>query len=196
MPYLEVLNGPEVGNRAPVEQETFFLGREPSNHLILSDRTVSRKHAVINKVEGRFIISDLKSLKGLLVNGEKTRETSLEDGDEIVLGAVRLRFYLSVIPEKAGLPGKTRKKWLWVFAFLFLSMGGIIFYWGRFENVFRMQEKTKEVEVETLYREGVHLFNEKNVFGAKGALRRVLALDPEKKTPFARKAAKLLEAIP
>ena len=69
MAYLEVLNGPEVGQKTPISQETFFIGRDPNNHLVLSDRTVSRKHAVINQLDGKFIVSDLKSLKGLLVNG-------------------------------------------------------------------------------------------------------------------------------
>ncbi|MDO8527944.1 MAG: FHA domain-containing protein, partial [Deltaproteobacteria bacterium] len=89
MAWLEILNGPQAGQRTQITQETFFLGRDANNHLVLMDRTVSRKHAVINKLEGRHIISDLKSLKGLLINGTKKEEAVLEEGDEIVIGALR-----------------------------------------------------------------------------------------------------------
>ncbi|MBI4223881.1 MAG: FHA domain-containing protein, partial [Deltaproteobacteria bacterium] len=92
MATLEVLNGPEVGQKTELTQDVFFIGRDPNNHLALSDRTVSRKHAVINQIEGKFVLSDLESLKGVLVNGEKTGEATLEHGDEIAIGAVRLRF--------------------------------------------------------------------------------------------------------
>lgn len=70
MAILEILNGPEAGAKTKIQTETFFIGRDPNNHLALSDRTVSRKHAVINHLEGKYVISDLKSLKGVLINGE------------------------------------------------------------------------------------------------------------------------------
>ncbi|MDP2599699.1 MAG: FHA domain-containing protein [Deltaproteobacteria bacterium] len=187
MPYLEVLNGPEVGFKANISQETFFIGRDPNNHLVLSDRTVSRKHAVINQLEGKFIVSDLKSLKGLLINGNKKGEATLDDGDEIAVGAVRLRFYIkgtdSMLPKRGF---RRWKKGLFLFLMAALVLGAGTYFWP---------SDTREIEKH--YRNGVALFNERrDLEGAEREWRKVLELDPDKKTPYAQKAAKFLETLP
>ncbi len=68
------LIGRKAGKEVPIKREAFFIGRGPNNNLILEDRSVSRKHAVLNYMDGRFILSDLKSTKGVIVNGQKAGE--------------------------------------------------------------------------------------------------------------------------
>lgn len=199
MAFLEVLNGPEVGHKSKIAQDTYFVGRESSNHLVLSDRTVSRKHAVINDVDGRFVISDLKSLKGILVNGEKAVESILEDGDEITMGAVRLRFVtddhelslpVSIIHRKKSAK-KMAKGLAGVFIFLL-----IVFVTAK--NPLSYFKKDSDIsDIEKHYRQGIEAVNEdKNFAGAKEEFLQVLELDPQKKTIYARNASKLLRDFP
>ena len=53
---------------------------------------MSRRHAVIRKVDDRFVLADLGSTNGTAVNGEDVSERALEAGDEITVGSTILRF--------------------------------------------------------------------------------------------------------
>lgn len=195
MPYLEVLNGPEVGEKVEISAETFFIGRDPNNHLTLSDRTVSRKHAVINLIEGKYVLSDLKSLKGVLINGVKKEEAHLEFGDEIAVGAVRIRFHPETKPLAISQVRnrKIPKVLISLLLFLLLVGGGL---WLWFSKAPSLNRAPNLVELQMEYERGLELFNEyHDRQGAKEAWRNVLAKDPKQETPFAKKAAKLLENL-
>ena len=199
MPYIEVLNGPEVGKKTAISQDTFFLGRDANNHLVLSDRTVSRKHVVINHLEGQYIVSDLNSLKGLLVNGVKKQEAVLEDGDEIAIGAVRLRFYGKEMGKRDLGPetwDPKKKKSLrrigFVFLFIALCAGGFYLWQGHRIN----PKNSPDTKIQEHYARGISLFNnEHDTEGAKEEWEKVLELDPHQATLYGQKAAKLLENI-
>ena len=53
---------------------------------------MSGRHARIRPVEDALIIEDLGSTNGLRVNGDEVHQATVNDGDEIELGEVRLRF--------------------------------------------------------------------------------------------------------
>ena len=80
------LNGRNAGDEVKITKDTFFIGRSQTNNLILEDRSVSRKHAVLNFLDGEFVLSDLNSYKGIELNGEKVKEVVLRDGDKIRFG--------------------------------------------------------------------------------------------------------------
>lgn len=198
MASIEVLNGPEVGQKTDIAVEVFFIGRDANNHLVLSDRTVSRKHAVINLLKGKYVLSDLKSLKGLLVNGVKKREAVLEHGDEIALGAVRLRFHGD--GEKKDLPFPAKRK-----RGLRLLAGGLalVFVIALFFFILKRagtpsnEEESKREEIRTHYELGVDLFNQaKDLSGAKREWQKAVELDPKQETDYGQKASKLLENLP
>ena len=69
------------------------IGRDPGCEVALPDdsRSVSREHARIVQEEGRYIIEDLGSTNGTIVNGERVDRAALEPGDEIEIGKYRLR---------------------------------------------------------------------------------------------------------
>lgn len=201
--YLEILNGPHVGQKSAVSSDTFFVGREPTNHMVIPDRSVSRKHAVINNVNKRFIISDLKSLKGILINGEKSSETVLEDGDEITLGATRLRFYAQTGPFPTAVKGPEKRRrefprggFLGVGFLLLLAAAGGAYYYLSPKAVRKPTPNGDLGLLEYHYRLGVELYNaDGDAEGAKKEWNTVLSLDPQKQHPYTRKAAKLLENI-
>jgi len=60
------------------------IGRWEGNDVVLPDREVSRKHAQIRHDGGQYVLVDLGSKNGTLVNGVRSgRATVLRDGDEI-----------------------------------------------------------------------------------------------------------------
>ena len=81
------LDDPEI-----ILAENISIGRSPSNDLILKESKVSRQHATINFREGHFVIVDLKSANGILVNEERVEEAALKDGDELRVGSFKFQF--------------------------------------------------------------------------------------------------------
>ena len=77
--------GPRAGERVRIRSET-LIGREDAD-LLLDDHEVSRKHAVIRPTEEGFVIDDVGSLNGTLVNNVVVQvPTLLNDGDVIEVG--------------------------------------------------------------------------------------------------------------
>jgi len=71
------------------------LGRSPDNAVVLADPRVSRRHARIVFVGGRFFVVDLGSSAGTRVNGETVHDQrALAHGDTLHLGGRALRFEL------------------------------------------------------------------------------------------------------
>jgi pSer/pThr/pTyr-binding forkhead associated (FHA) protein len=68
------------------------IGRDPDNELVLRDPRVSRHHARIVFERGFFVIYDLASANGTVVNGRKISIAPLVDGATIKLGSSVGRF--------------------------------------------------------------------------------------------------------
>jgi len=72
--------------------ENTSIGRSPSNDVVLKESKISRQHANINFRDGNYVIMDLKSSNGVLINGKKVEEANLNDGDEISIGSFKFQF--------------------------------------------------------------------------------------------------------
>ncbi len=92
---LVVLRGPNTGARFLLDDDEVLSGRHPDSDIFLDDVTVSRKHAVFRRTEGRFVVRDVGSLNGTYVNRELVDEAVLTTGDEVQIGKFRLVFYAS-----------------------------------------------------------------------------------------------------
>lgn len=96
---LEFVSGPREGEQVPLLEcsgDGFSIGSGESADLRLDDGLVSSSHAAIRYGEaGEYWISDLASLNGTTVNGERlrSRERLLKDGDRICVGPVELDFF-------------------------------------------------------------------------------------------------------
>src|ERR1043166_8371146 len=88
------------------------LGRSRDNTVVLHSEHASRLHAKILFEEGRWQIQDF-GLNGTIVNGERIHQRAdLEHGQEIRVGAIRLRFTLAdPVPSSHGvrLPNPERR---------------------------------------------------------------------------------------
>ena len=68
--------------RVPLYPFPFRMGRGPDNNLILRDSRVSRNHAQIAQVNGRFVLEDLASRHGVWVNGQRVEKSRVLEGLE------------------------------------------------------------------------------------------------------------------
>jgi pSer/pThr/pTyr-binding forkhead associated (FHA) protein len=81
------------GKRAvSLERPITSIGRKSDNHIIIKNQHVSRYHAQIRNIKGRFVIMDLESTVGTSVNGKKVNQAFLKEGDVISVGGIPLIF--------------------------------------------------------------------------------------------------------
>jgi len=87
-----VIYGGELGKRYPLEGEV-SLGRSAANVVMLDLDTVSRHHARLFEKNDVWLIEDLNSTNGTLVNEEEIdTATPLANGDLIKLGGAVFKF--------------------------------------------------------------------------------------------------------
>jgi len=90
--WLERIDG-TVDERYPILSGKTKIGRFRGNDVALHDPAVSRYHAEIRFNDaGEFMIADLGSKNGIMVNDEEVYERVLHDQDIIEIGDIRLRF--------------------------------------------------------------------------------------------------------
>ena len=103
---LRIVNGAAAGTEVVLDGE-FVVGRgETGQGNLANDTEISRRHARFHRVDGgRFVVEDLGSTNGTLVNGRPVSgPTTLKSGDEITLGQTLLRFDGGVQETRAGAP--------------------------------------------------------------------------------------------
>jgi hypothetical protein len=76
----------------PLNLPVVNIGRRLDNQLIIDDPRVSRNHAQLRAIKGRFVVFDLNSTGGTFVNGQRASQTVLYPGDVISLAGVALIF--------------------------------------------------------------------------------------------------------
>jgi transcriptional regulator with GAF, ATPase, and Fis domain len=104
-PRLLVLSGPLKDSMIPLAEGEVTIGREATNAVPIADPSVSRKHCLLSGQDGRFLVRDLDSRNGTLVNGAGVEEQWLQHGDEIAAGDSSFLFLLQD-EETAPAPGR------------------------------------------------------------------------------------------
>jgi len=80
------------GRRIPLGEEPALIGRSPDSTVVIADPRASRRHAEIRPAGNGFLVTDLGSMNGTVVNGAPIKEHVLRDADEIRIGSTSLRF--------------------------------------------------------------------------------------------------------
>lgn len=84
------------GRRIALGEHTTTVGRMPESTLTIDDSNVSRRHAEIRPGRAGYMVIDLGSTNGTMVNGVKlTADQRLRDGDIISFGSTHVRFEAS-----------------------------------------------------------------------------------------------------
>lgn len=88
------------GAELMLEGDMLTLGRAPDNHIIVDDKQVSRRHAVIKREAGGYILEDVGTANGTFVNGQRIQRHLLTEGDTITLGRFSYTYRAAVAPRK------------------------------------------------------------------------------------------------
>lgn len=83
----------KVIERIVTEKKRISIGRTKDNDIVLENRGVSRKHALIEFNEKAAIVIDNESLNGTFVNNRKISEEVLRDDDVITIGKYQLIYH-------------------------------------------------------------------------------------------------------
>ena len=68
------------------------VGRSEDSDIVVSDPNVSRRHARLIRSENGFVVEDLGSTNGTLLDGAPIERERIESGDELTFGGINARF--------------------------------------------------------------------------------------------------------
>jgi hypothetical protein len=91
-----------VGGRSnfPLETPIINIGRHSDNDLVLDDLHVSRHHAQIRAINKRYVVFDVGSTAGILINGKKISQATLRPGDVLKVGMTNLIYVQDTTSEQ------------------------------------------------------------------------------------------------
>ncbi|NQT93097.1 MAG: sigma 54-interacting transcriptional regulator [Lentisphaerae bacterium] len=89
---LLVVNGIHQGREFVVDKDVFSIGSGGRNDLVLDDTTVSRRHCEIQLIPEGYVVRDLGSTNGTIVQGVRVTEAFLTQSTEFQLGQTRFVF--------------------------------------------------------------------------------------------------------
>ena len=72
-------------------------GRSSKAQIRIEHDTVSSLHFQLRNIPGGWVIKDLQSTNGILVNNEKISDIALQDGDVIKIGNCTIVFYVGLV---------------------------------------------------------------------------------------------------
>jgi len=88
---LVILSGDDRGKEQIIEGDLFRIGKSRDNQLVLPDETVSRAHCEIVRERRGYLLRDLGSTNGTLLDGAEIKEAWLKPGAVITVGKVELK---------------------------------------------------------------------------------------------------------
>jgi len=88
---LVVLSGDQRGRECVIERNLFRIGKSETSDLVLTDDTVSRTHCEIVRDAKGYLVRDLGSTNGTMLDGAEVKEGYLKPGAVLTVGKVELR---------------------------------------------------------------------------------------------------------
>jgi len=101
---LTVIGGNDRGRSFPLDKTVVTVGRAVDNDVVLTDIAASRHHLTVVYDGNGFLVRDLGSGNGTLINNQAKDEAQLSSGDQLELGNTLFRFEIS-----AAVAGKRRQ---------------------------------------------------------------------------------------
>jgi hypothetical protein len=89
----------EGSRYVPLDRTVITVGRRRDNTIVVDDRRVSRQHCQLRFRYGEFVLYDLGSRGGTLVNNERVSECVLRSGDVISLAGAQVVY---LVEEDSG----------------------------------------------------------------------------------------------
>ncbi len=95
IPALIVIDGNDTGQIFKLTAAAMSLGRGSTASIRVNDKTVSRKHCLLETTPAYVTVIDLQSANGTSVNGDRIQKRRLVNGDKIRVGSTVLKFELA-----------------------------------------------------------------------------------------------------
>src|SRR5687767_1158313 len=102
-----VIKGPDRGESVALSTKPVTFGSAPACDLVLSDKTVSRRHAMALLEGNEVMVRDLGSTNGSYIQGSRFKEITVGFGAEIKLGRTVIKF---LPDEEAVEPAETEQE--------------------------------------------------------------------------------------
>ena len=93
------MTGPKKGHVYYIKSKRIVLGRSKNADIAIYDTQSSREHAELSKLDGHYIISDLKSNNGIIVNQKKIKQARLNHKDKIIIGKTVFQYEVIERPD-------------------------------------------------------------------------------------------------
>lgn len=89
---LSAVRGPLKGKRYRFSSHRVQVGKAENNDIVIPDDTVSRHHFEVIRDTRGFLVRDLESTNGTLLDGAQIREAYIRPGSIVAAGGARLKF--------------------------------------------------------------------------------------------------------
>ncbi|MHC4512780.1 MAG: FHA domain-containing protein, partial [Planctomycetota bacterium] len=106
---LEILDGDSAGDIFELTGASTSIGRRSSNTIVLNDEKVSGRHAEVVQEEDQFLLKDLGSTNGTLMDGRPITEVVLSPNDIVRVGRLRVAFKEKGAPTPGGEDMRVRR---------------------------------------------------------------------------------------
>jgi DNA-binding NtrC family response regulator len=87
-----VTSGRDEGKEMVLQTPVVTIGTLPESSLVLTDPTVSRRHASVEETSNGYVLRDLDSTNGTFLDGVRVREAYIRTGSLIRLGQTEMVF--------------------------------------------------------------------------------------------------------
>ncbi len=157
------LSGARAGGVDQVDDDEMVLGRDAGCAVRFHperDTAVSKRHAEVRRINGRYVLTDLDSRNGTYVNGRLVKEVFLRHGDVIRLGAdgPQVKVDASGKAVTSILRAMRARRWrvVWIPVALMglagLAIGVILLtrVWGRTVQTIEEQKASLDGEIDAL----------------------------------------------
>jgi DNA-binding NtrC family response regulator len=122
------VEGPQPGRVHPVGASRTVVGKSPDCDIPIADVTVSRQHFEVQNEGGRYLVKDLGSTNGTLLDGAAVKEAYLRPGALLKAGEVVFRFQTEYDPVQIAPSDRE-------------SFGGLLGRSVRMREIFALLEK-------------------------------------------------------
>lgn len=89
-----VIKGHAEGMEYALTKEHTVIGRDKSADIALKDAQISRQHVAIVYHDGSFVLRDLQSTNGTMLNGAIIEQADIRHKDKFRIGETTLQFIL------------------------------------------------------------------------------------------------------
>jgi diguanylate cyclase (GGDEF)-like protein len=99
-PCLVIISGDDMGRRYELGLTEISIGRADTCTICVPSDQVSRKHATVQHILGRYYLVDNGSTNGTFINEQRLERAKLQDGDQIRVGKTVLKYTESHVEQR------------------------------------------------------------------------------------------------